>query len=137
MRFIRLVPVLVIPAVMLGTSLRAQDAAPDTTNLALRTRLKSDLRNLVTAQEAYYAGHSAYAPSLDGLAFRASTGSQIALTATQNNAWGAMATDPTWPGKSCVVYVNLAEKYRPKTAQNKYSGGDGQVVCDGDPQPTR
>ena len=136
MRLARLVPTLVVSALVFAApSLRAQTLS-DSADAALRAQIKSDLRNLVTAQEAYYAGHSAYAPAMDGLSFRASNGDQVSLTVTQNNSWAAVATHPSRPGKSCVVYVNVAAKYQPKTMQSKLTGGDGQPVCDGDPPPS-
>lgn len=125
-------------AMLVVPALRAQSADPSDNDAAVRTKLKSDLRNLVTAQEAYYADHSAYADVIDNLKFRPSSGSQVSLTATQNNSWGAIATDPSWPGKSCVIFINLAEKYRPKTLSEKRMGethDEGRPMCDGDPKP--
>ena len=127
-----------LAALLAAPGLHAQTPTLDDAEKAIRTKLKSDLRNLVTAQEAYYADHSAYADQLDNLKYRPSTGTQVSLTATQNNSWGAMATDPSLPGKSCVIYVNLAEQYRPKTLQEKRvatNKEEGAPICDGDPKP--
>jgi hypothetical protein len=129
---------LVALAVLIAPTLRAQATTSDDAEKAIRTKLKSDLRNLVTAQEAYYADHSAYADQIDNLKFRPSSGSHVSLTATQNNAWAAMATDSSLPGRSCVIYVNLAEQYRPKTLQEKRvatNSEEGAPICDGDPKP--
>ncbi len=107
---------------------------------AIRSKLKSDLRNLVVAQESYFAGHSAYADLIGNLSYRPSDGSQVSLVATQNNAWAAVASNPSWPGKSCVIFINLADKYRPKTAQEKRVGetsDEGKPMCDGDPKPEK
>ncbi|HEX3866819.1 MAG TPA: hypothetical protein VHV78_08710 [Gemmatimonadaceae bacterium] len=131
----------IIPLLCFATGVAvAQAASGDDADAAMRTKLKSDLRNLVVAQESYFADHSAYADLLDNLKFRPSAGSQISLVATQNNAWAAVASDPSWPGKSCVIYINLAEKYRPKTLQEKQVGGmqdEGRPMCDGDPKPEK
>jgi Tfp pilus assembly protein PilE len=126
----------VVPLVLFASaSLRAQAVAGDAEQ-AIRTRLKSDLRNLVVAQEKYFAEHSTYADQIDALAYRASQGAQVSLVATQNNAWAAVATDASAPGKSCTIFINLAEKYRPKTAQEKRPGVvEGAPLCDGDPKP--
>lgn len=113
---------------------RAQSDSLDAA-LAMRARLKSDLRNLIVAQEAYYADHSSYADDITQLKFRASTGSQVRLVVTQNGAWAAVATDENTPGKSCTVWINLAEKYRPATMHDKYTGNEGSPTCDGDPAP--
>lgn len=120
-----------------GLSAQAADPASDAER-ASRTKLKTDLRNLVTAQEAYYAGHNAYADQVDNLAFKPSSGSQVSLVATQNNAWAAVAVDASMPGRSCVIFINLAEKYRPKTMQEKRSAeSEGAPLCDGDPKPEK
>lgn len=104
-------------------------------NAAMRTRLKSDLRNLVTAQEAYYADHSSYADEIDRLRFRASSGSQVRLVVTQNSGWAAVATDDATAGRSCAIWINVEQKLRPATMRDKYTGTEGQPVCDGDPAP--
>ena len=120
-----------------GLSAQAADPLSDAEKAA-RTRLKSDLRNRVTAQEAYYADHSAYADVIDNLKFRPSSGSQVSLVATQNNAWAAVAVDAATPGRSCVIFINLAEKYRPKTLQEKRAAeNEGAPLCDGDPKPEK
>ena len=128
---------LAVLLVALGApAIRAQSASGDDAEKAVRTKLKSDLRNLVTAQEAYYADHSAYADVLENLKFRPSSGVQISLTATQNNAWAAVATDSSMPGRSCVIFINLADQYRPKTSQEKRGAStEGAPLCDGDPKP--
>lgn len=124
-------------AAALAPALHAQTQTPEAADAAIRTRLKSDLRNLVVAQESYFASHNAYADILANLAYRPSTGSDVSLVATQNNSWGAVATDASWPGKSCIIFINLAEKYRPKTMQEKRGGetsDEGRPMCDGDPK---
>ena len=120
-------------------TVRAQDAANDA-DKATRSKLKADLRNLVTAQEKYYYEHASYADQIESLAFHASAGSQVSLVATQNNAWAGVASDPSWTGKSCVIFINLAKKYRPATAQDKRVGEvneEGKPLCDGDPPPEK
>jgi len=129
----KLVAVLLLAVSAAGA--HAQTDSSSTGDLAVRTRLKSDLRNLVVAQEAYYADHSSYADEITQLRFRASTGSQVRLVVTQNAAWAAVASDENTPGKSCTIWINLAEKYRPATLHDKYTGTEGQPVCDGDPAP--
>ncbi|MGH7619732.1 MAG: type IV pilin protein [Gemmatimonadaceae bacterium] len=137
MRFPKPLAVLAFAA-FAAPSLCAQSTSPDDVEKAIRAKLKSDLRNLVTAQEAYYADHTAYADAMENLKFRPSSGSNVSLVATQNNAWAAVATDPSLPGKSCVIFINLAEKYRPKTLEEKRMGTnreEGAPICDGDPKP--
>jgi hypothetical protein len=139
MRLSRLLVPIVL-AVVVAPAIRAQTADQSDADNAIRAKLKSDLRNLVTSQEAYYASHNAYADVLGNLTFRPSSGTEVSLVATQNNAWAAVASDPAWPGKSCVIFINLAEKYRPKTLQEKRAGEtneEGRPLCDGDPKPEK
>ena len=136
MRLRALLPVMSF-GLLAAARLQAQDVAPDA-DKASRSKLKADLRNLVVAQEKFFSEHSAYADQIDALAYRPSAGAQVSLTATQNNAWAAVATDAGMPGKSCVIHINLAEKYRPKTMQEKRvptSAEEGAPICDGDPKP--
>jgi len=127
MRFSRIV---VTAALLVSpTFLRAQDSQSDQDRQRSEMiKMKSDLRNLVTAQEAYYAGHNAYAAELDGLSFRSSAGVTISFTATQNNAWGAEARNDALPNIVCGIYVNLAEKYRPKVSVET-KAAEGEPTC--------
>src|SRR4051812_31419574 len=80
------------PALLLAAqAVRAQEGttSPQDIERAALIAMKSDLRNLVTAQEAYFADHSAYASEMDGLKFRNSQNVTVRLTATQNNGWAA------------------------------------------------
>lgn len=131
------IPSRLIAVLLIAVSAAAAHAQTDSasTDAAVRARLKSDLRNLVVSQEAYYADHSAYADDITKLKFRASTGSQVQLVVTQNNAWAAVGTDDNTPGKSCTIWINLPQKLRPATMQQKYVGTEGAPTCDGDPAP--
>ena len=62
MRSSRLLSAALLAAVCTAPALRAQTTSQDDAERAARSRLKSDLRNLVTAQESYYADHSASIP---------------------------------------------------------------------------
>jgi hypothetical protein len=109
------------------TVLCAQTAEQDSVKSAL-IQMKSDLRNLVVAQEAYYADHSAYAAEVEGLKFRPSTAVTVTLTATQNNAWAGEARSALLPGVVCGIYVNLAEQYRPKVSVQTHAS-EGEPTC--------
>jgi prepilin-type N-terminal cleavage/methylation domain-containing protein len=57
--------------------------------------MKSDLRNLITAQEAYFSDHnSSYAASVAamGTNFRGSSGVTVTLGSVTNTGWQATAT---------------------------------------------
>ena len=75
----------------------------NTKEKAYLASMKSDLRNLVTAEEAYFADSVKYTTNL-GTAFTTTTGvvgPTIALTA---DGWTAQVTHTTTP-KSCYIFV--------------------------------
>lgn len=94
---------------------------------------RSDLRNLVVAQEAYFSNHGRYASSLDSAKFIPSRGSRIVFTVTKHDAWAATLTRERLVG-SCVIFVNLPEAERPKTARDGIVPGEGEPRCDSQPE---
>lgn len=66
---------------------------------------KSDLRNLATAQESYFADHGSFASSLTALGsgFAPSSGIQIEITATPSG-WRA-TSHHSGTDKSCTIEV--------------------------------
>lgn len=111
-----------------GQSAPAAAAKPDPEKAAM-IQMKSDLRNLVTAQEAYFAAHSAYATSMDELQFHHSANVSVRLTATQNNSWGAESRSALLPNVACVIWVNLKAQDRPKVGGALLPVGEGEPGC--------
>ncbi len=75
----------------------------NTKEKAYLASMKSDLRNLITAEEAYFADSVKYTTNL-GTAFSTTTGvvgPTIALTA---DGWTANVSHTTTP-KTCAIYV--------------------------------
>lgn len=97
-----------------ATRLRAQAAA-----------VRSDLRRLVVAQEAYFADHTRYAASLDALQLRASQGVTITLDRATDRGWSATARG-TDAQVTCWIYVGDVPKPRPKALE-------GSPICEGVP----
>ena len=67
--------------------------------------MKSDLRNLITAQEAYFSdNNSTYAASIAamGTNYRASSGVTVVLGSVTNTSWAATATH-TSTAKTCQI----------------------------------
>src|SRR3712207_2766042 len=56
--------------------------------------IKSDLRNLMSAQEAYYYDYQTYAPSLSLLAVQKSKGVMLEIFDADKKGWAATATNP-------------------------------------------
>jgi type II secretion system protein G len=56
--------------------------------------LRADLRNLVTAEEAYYYDNSAYTTDITALNIRITTGVTISFGAATAAGWSAKVTHP-------------------------------------------
>ena len=65
--------------------------------------MKSDLRNLVTAEEAYFADSVKYTSDL-GTAFAVTTGVLGPTIATTSDGWTARVSHTTTT-KTCAIYV--------------------------------
>lgn len=101
----------------------------DETRRVAMYRARADLRNLVTAQEAYFADNAKYARDLSLLRWP-SAGSTITLVVAEDRGWAATATRPDMQG-SCVMWVNVAEDKRPRTSPSGRTAREGEAVCDG------
>ncbi len=118
---------------LVAASLSAQQVAtpaPAAARSALATAA-SDLRNLITAQEAYFAEHGRYASDLATTAFRASPGNTVQLIRAESNRYGAELTGTGIAG-SCVVHIGLGASEYPRTANEKKAFPEGEPACDGD-----
>lgn len=77
---------------------------------AYQAAMKADLRNLVVAEEAYFADNLAYTESPGDLAFTSTTGVTIEgiELAADGNGWAATATHAE-SSAICAIYVGSAE----------------------------
>ncbi len=73
--------------------------------------VRSDLRNLVTAEEAFFADSIRYTPSLVALRFRPSAGVILRIEAVTEKGWAASATHSQWPGWTCGIFVGVARPF--------------------------
>jgi prepilin-type N-terminal cleavage/methylation domain-containing protein len=97
----------------------------NTKEKAYLAAMKSDLRNLATAQEAFASDNGgAYMPS--GTASQGSPfnnfepSAQVTVSVTNGGAgWSATATHTSAAGKTCAIYVNLAAAVAPATAEGE------------------
>lgn len=112
--------------------LQAQAAPSDADHAAVAT-LSSDLRNLVTTQEGWYAQHSAYALSVAELGgvYRTSAGVTVELANATKNSYGAIAR-LTGRAGSCVIFIGLGTEGAPRTDVEKKRAPEGEPSCDGD-----
>ena len=92
--------------------------------------MKSDLLQLVSANEVYLAKHKWYSEDLRALTgFRPSPGVTIAILSADADGWSATATSTMLPGKSCVIFVGPV-KVTPTTQADGRSGSEAVPVCD-------
>ena len=65
--------------------------------------MKSDLRNLVTAEEGYLAEYAAYTGSIASLNYQASSGTTITLGTATMSGWSATAAS-TGSTHTCGIF---------------------------------
>jgi type IV pilus assembly protein PilA len=78
--------------------------------------LKSDLRNLVTAEEAYFAEHVTYTTSLPTTMFSPTMGVTVTIGAASGAGWNATASHRALPaGEFCAVFNGTGPAVAPST----------------------
>ena len=87
--------------------------------------MKSDLRNLAVAQEAYSSDNNIYymgaVPSA-ALIYNPSSGVDVTITEGTTSGWGATTAYPTGTTRTCAIFYGNATPPAPATAE-------GQVAC--------
>ena len=84
--------------------------------------MKSDLRNLVTAEEAFFSDSVKYTSDMTQLKFKPSTGVWTPTVAVGAGFWTATVTHTQVANKSCEIAVNTANTLVP-------AAGDGEPAC--------
>ena len=84
---------------------------------------KSDLRNLITAQEAYFSDNVTYATTVTNLNYNVSPGNTVTITGASGTGWAATTSNTavTTPA-SCGLFVGSGTP--PITGEN-----EGEPVC--------
>jgi type II secretion system protein G len=84
--------------------------------------LRADLRNLVTAEEAYFYDNSAYTTDTAALNMRFTSGVTVTFGAANSAGWSAKVTHPlAWPIE-CAVFVGTVSALAPATSE-------GLIAC--------
>ena len=111
---------LLIVVVIIG--LLAAIAIPKLANTkqkAYVAQMKSDLKNLATAEEAFFYDSAFYTTSLPALNnFRSSTGVTLNVLEATPGGWSARAIHSSTP-RQCVLYQGNATPVAPATAEGK------------------
>jgi prepilin-type N-terminal cleavage/methylation domain-containing protein len=69
--------------------------------------MKSDLRNLITAEESYFADQVSYSTSMVAINASSSTGVTVTIGAATGTGWNATAKHSATT-KTCGIYVGSA-----------------------------
>ena len=94
----------------------------NTKGKAYVTQMKSDLRNLVTAEEAYFADNSAYASAVTALKFNVSSGVNQPTIATGSGYWSATNSHSMLTGATCGIGMGT-------TNPIVTAAGEGEPAC--------
>lgn len=79
--------------------------------------LKSDLRNLATAQEAYFYDNATYATSVTQLSYGQSPGVVLTILDATGSGWSARATHPASYPLTCALFQGNVAAATPATVE--------------------
>jgi type IV pilus assembly protein PilA len=94
----------------------------NTKSKAYVTAMKSDLRNLVGAEESFFGDSAKYTTNLTQLGFKQSTGVTAPAIVTFPGAWLATVQHSQLSGKTCGIGVNT-------TNPTITTAGEGEPAC--------
>lgn len=94
----------------------------NTKGKALAAALRADLRNLATAQEAYFYDNATYSTTTTTLAYISSPGSVVNITTANGTGWSAAVTHPAASPGTCAVFFGNVTPAAPATVE-------GVIAC--------
>jgi len=94
----------------------------NTKSKAYVTAMKSDLRNLVSAQESFFSDSAKYTTDLTVLGFKQSSGVNAPAVTTYPGAWMATNSHTQLTGTVCGIGVNT-------TNPTVSTAGEGEPAC--------
>ncbi len=101
--------------------------ACSTKEMAYRATARSDLRNLVTAQESFFDSARTYTADHRALNYSTSLGVTVAIT-LGDSSWSAVATHAAHgPGRCGIAVGGAANPVRPSP--------EGEPICEGFRRP--
>ena len=84
---------------------------------AAASSLKTDLRNLTTAQEAFFYSHNRYSTNVDSLGFRTTRGVVLTIAQGVQMGWAASVTHPDAYPLKCAIFIAGATPVSPATTE--------------------
>jgi type IV pilus assembly protein PilA len=86
------------------------------------TAMKSDLRNLASAQEAFFTDSMHYTSNVASLSYSSSNGVTPPVIVTVAGGWSATVSHSQLTGSECGIGVNA-------TNPTKTAAGEGEPAC--------
>lgn len=84
--------------------------------------LRTDLRNLATAEESFFYSNGHYTTALDSLNFRGSPGVIVTVPEASNQGWSASVTHPESYPLKCALFEGPVAPLAPATVES-------QITC--------
>jgi prepilin-type N-terminal cleavage/methylation domain-containing protein len=94
-----------------------------TKNKAYVAAMKSDLRNLVTAEESYFSDNMQYTTTLTTTVFNPTAGVSVTIALGATSGWAATASHSQIPTKPCYIIGGG------NTTANNLATVEGEVKC--------
>lgn len=114
---------LLVVTVLIG--LLAAIALPkfvNTREKSMLAAMKSDLRNLATAEENYFSTYFTYTNNVNNFDFNRTENVTITIPEADNSGWRATAIHSGAPGKTCEIYYGNA-------SGATVASNEGSVAC--------
>ena len=89
----------------------------NTKGKAYASALKSDLRNMATAEEAYFYEHSTYTSNLSALNFNPTSGVVVTFGVANAAGWSAKTTHPLAYPIECAMFMGGVAPLAPATVE--------------------
>lgn len=116
---IELLIVVVIIGILAAIAIPKFGATKDKAYVAA---MKSDLRNLVTAEESYFADNVTYSTTLATSVFNSTAGVTVVIGAASGTGWNATATHQALSGTTCAIFGGAGPAVAPAV-------NEGEVKC--------
>lgn len=112
---IELMVVVVIVAILAAMAI---PRSKNTKGKAHAAALRTDLRNLASAEESFFATNSRYSADLDSLNFRGSPGVIVTIPEATIQGWSASVTHPESYPLKCAIYEGSAAPLPPASSES-------------------
>ena len=92
----------------------------NTKEKAYMAAMKSDLRNLITAEEAYFADNTTYSAVQTAINYNSSAGVTVAIAVVAGPPVGFSATAAhTGTAETCAIFINITGPVGPATNEGE------------------